>query len=99
MWRDFPQRVAEATGCAALVYSRAGYGKSDAITLPRPASFMHDEDLVTLPGRDMLAYVVEVYRGALSDQARTGLIPSLSCKTTRTISFTLFLFLLLSAIV
>jgi pimeloyl-ACP methyl ester carboxylesterase len=49
MWRDFPARVAEATGCGALVYSRAGYGNSDPIALPRPVSFMHDEALVTLP--------------------------------------------------
>lgn len=48
-WRDFPARLAEATGCGALVYSRAGYGGSDPITLPRPVSFMHDEALVTLP--------------------------------------------------
>jgi len=36
MWRDFPERVAEATGCGVLVYSRAGYGNSDSIALPRP---------------------------------------------------------------
>lgn len=48
-WRDFPARVAEATGCGALVYSRAGYGGSDPVALPRPVSFMHDEALVTLP--------------------------------------------------
>jgi pimeloyl-ACP methyl ester carboxylesterase len=28
MWRDFPQRVADATGHPALAYSRAGYGRS-----------------------------------------------------------------------
>lgn len=49
MWRDFPAQVAEATGCGALVYSRAGYGDSDPISLPRPIHFMHDEALVTLP--------------------------------------------------
>lgn len=49
MWRDFPSRVATATGCGALVYSRAGYGGSDPVALPRPASFMHQEALVTLP--------------------------------------------------
>ena len=49
MWRDFPQRVIEATGCGALVYSRAGYGGSDPIELPRPVRFMHDEALLTLP--------------------------------------------------
>jgi pimeloyl-ACP methyl ester carboxylesterase len=49
MWRDFPERVAEATGCGALVFSRAGYGNSDPITLPRPVTFMHDEALQVLP--------------------------------------------------
>lgn len=32
-WRDFPLRLARATGCGALVYSRAGYGNSDAVAL------------------------------------------------------------------
>jgi pimeloyl-ACP methyl ester carboxylesterase len=49
MWRDFPARVSEQTGCGALVYSRAGYGKSDPIELPRPVTFMHQEALATLP--------------------------------------------------
>jgi pimeloyl-ACP methyl ester carboxylesterase len=49
MWRDFPARVAEQTGFGALVYSRAGYGDSDPIELPRPVRFMHEEALVTLP--------------------------------------------------
>ena len=49
MWRDFPARVAAATQCGALVYSRAGYGNSEPVTLPRPVSFMHDEALITLP--------------------------------------------------
>ncbi|HEX6367773.1 MAG TPA: alpha/beta hydrolase [Longimicrobium sp.] len=42
-WRDFPDALAAATGCGALVYSRAGYGRSDPIPLPRPVRFMHDE--------------------------------------------------------
>ncbi|HSF90727.1 MAG TPA: alpha/beta hydrolase, partial [Paracoccaceae bacterium] len=29
LWRDFPQKVADATGCGVFVYSRAGYGQSD----------------------------------------------------------------------
>jgi pimeloyl-ACP methyl ester carboxylesterase len=49
MWLDFPRQVAEATGCGALVYSRAGYGNSTRAALPRPVTFMHDEALVTLP--------------------------------------------------
>jgi pimeloyl-ACP methyl ester carboxylesterase len=43
MWRDFPDRLVERTGCGALIYSRAGYGKSDPVPLPRPVRFMHDE--------------------------------------------------------
>lgn len=43
LWRDFPDALAEATGCGALVYSRAGYGRSDPAPLPRPVRFMHDE--------------------------------------------------------
>ena len=42
-WRDFPRRLAEKTGCSALVYSRAGYGSSPPAKLPRPISYMHDE--------------------------------------------------------
>ncbi|MBM3567643.1 MAG: alpha/beta hydrolase [Alphaproteobacteria bacterium] len=43
MWRDFPERLVAATGCGAMVYSRAGYGASDAVELPRPLAYMHDE--------------------------------------------------------
>ena len=49
VWRDFPERVAEATGCGALTYSRAGYGGSDGVDLPRSSRFMHDEALIALP--------------------------------------------------
>lgn len=42
-WRDLPARLAEACGCGALVYARAGYGRSDPAPLPRPVRFMHDE--------------------------------------------------------
>lgn len=43
LWKDFPDRLARRTGCGALIYSRAGYGKSDPVPLPRPVRFMHDE--------------------------------------------------------
>ncbi len=49
LWRDFPTRLAQATGCGAFVYSRVGYGKSDTCSLPRPISFMHDEGLDFFP--------------------------------------------------
>jgi pimeloyl-ACP methyl ester carboxylesterase len=49
LWRDFPARVAEATGRRTLVYSRLGHGASDPADLPRTPRFMHDEALQTLP--------------------------------------------------
>jgi pimeloyl-ACP methyl ester carboxylesterase len=49
MWRDFPGRLAHATGCNALVYSRFGYGNSDPLRTDRPVRYMHDEALVALP--------------------------------------------------
>ena len=49
MWRDFPDRLASAIGCGALVYSRMGYGASDPVRGPRPIRFMHDEALDVLP--------------------------------------------------
>jgi pimeloyl-ACP methyl ester carboxylesterase len=49
MWKDFPARAAEATGCEVLAYSRYGYGRSDPLEGPRPVRYMHDEALVALP--------------------------------------------------
>lgn len=49
MWRDFPERVARATRCDAIVYSRFGYGNSDPLTEPRAVRYMHDEALIALP--------------------------------------------------
>src|SRR6266404_3146982 len=49
-WRDFPQDVAQALGCRALVYDRYGYGQSDVLQEPRRSvRFMHDEALFSLP--------------------------------------------------
>jgi len=42
-WRDFPSWLATATGRAALVYSRAGYGRSPMRKAPWPVEFMHEE--------------------------------------------------------
>ncbi|NMG75767.1 alpha/beta fold hydrolase [Aromatoleum diolicum] len=49
MWRDFPQKVADASGCEAVVYSRAGYGRSDPAQLPYSVRYMHEEGLTVLP--------------------------------------------------
>ncbi|MFO1402850.1 MAG: hypothetical protein U1F30_16860, partial [Steroidobacteraceae bacterium] len=40
LWKDFPQRRAHAAGCHALVYSRAGYGRSTPLDAPRQPDFM-----------------------------------------------------------
>ena len=49
LWRDFPRRLAEATGRRALIYSRAGHGFSDVPEAPRTPRFMHEEALDVLP--------------------------------------------------
>lgn len=45
MWRDFPDRLARDTGLGALVYSRAGYGRSSPAALPRPDDYLQREAL------------------------------------------------------
>lgn len=51
MWKDFPQRLCDATCCRGLVYSRPGYGRST----PRAAGqawgldFMHRQAQQVLP--------------------------------------------------
>jgi len=45
LWRDFPEKLAAATGCGVLAYSRFGYGQSPPVKLPRPLTYMHDEAL------------------------------------------------------
>jgi pimeloyl-ACP methyl ester carboxylesterase len=49
LWRDFPARLAEATGCETIVYSRYGYGQSDVLEANRYTGYMHHEALAVLP--------------------------------------------------
>src|SRR5712675_731775 len=49
MWKDFPERVAETTGCGVLAYSRYGHGKSERLAEKRAVDFMHHEAKVVLP--------------------------------------------------
>lgn len=49
LWREFPDRLSQATGCGVFVYSRAGYGQSDAVSLPRPLDYMTLEATNVLP--------------------------------------------------
>jgi pimeloyl-ACP methyl ester carboxylesterase len=49
LWGDFPDRLQAATGAGVFVYSRAGYGASSPVKLPRPVDYMHREALDVLP--------------------------------------------------
>ncbi|MFI5180992.1 MAG: alpha/beta fold hydrolase [Thermoanaerobaculia bacterium] len=48
-WRDFPDRLAAASGCGALLYSRMGHGASGPLPGPRTERYLHDEALEVLP--------------------------------------------------
>lgn len=49
MWRDFPHKLATATGCRVVAWSRAGYGGSSPYPEPRTPRYMHREAEETLP--------------------------------------------------
>ncbi len=49
LWRDYPWRLAAATGCGALVYSRRGYGSSTPHPGPLGTDYLHREATGTLP--------------------------------------------------
>jgi pimeloyl-ACP methyl ester carboxylesterase len=81
LWGDFPQQLQEATGAGVFVYSRAGYGASSPVTLPRPLDYMHKEALEVLPklleaigfrrgilvGHSDGASIAAIYGGGLQD--------------------------------
>ncbi|GAA0621231.1 alpha/beta fold hydrolase [Halomonas beimenensis] len=43
LWRDFPERLARATGRAVVAYDRLGYGRSDPYPGSLPHRFIDDE--------------------------------------------------------
>ena len=49
LWGDFPEKLRQATGAGIFAYSRAGYGQSSPVTLPRPLDYMQREALEVLP--------------------------------------------------
>ncbi|MGA3304984.1 MAG: alpha/beta hydrolase [Stellaceae bacterium] len=49
MWRDFPAKLAAASGARTVTYSRWGYGTSAPMTAPRKVDYMHHEALEDLP--------------------------------------------------
>jgi len=48
-WRDFPEQICNTTGLRGFVYSRTGYGGSEAVELPRPVNYLNDEAENGLP--------------------------------------------------
>jgi pimeloyl-ACP methyl ester carboxylesterase len=88
LWRDFPQKLAEATGCGVFAYSRAGYGRSDSIEVPRPLDYMTREARFSLPvvlgaigfrrgalvGHSDGASIAAIYAGEHDDERVKGLV-------------------------
>jgi pimeloyl-ACP methyl ester carboxylesterase len=88
MWNSFPDQLAAATGCGVFAWSRAGYGKSNPVSLPRPISYMEDEALKVLPkvlsaigfrrgllvGHSDGASIATIYAGSIQDHRVRGLV-------------------------
>src|SRR5438477_1312213 len=88
MWGDFPDKLAAATGAGVFIYSRAGYGKSSPVPLPRPLTYMHDEARQTMPrlldvigfrrgllvGHSDGASIATIYAGSVQDHRVRGLV-------------------------
>jgi pimeloyl-ACP methyl ester carboxylesterase len=88
LWGDFPDQLARITGAGVFVYSRAGYGRSSRVSLPRPLTFMHDEAREVLPrvldafgfrrglllGHSDGASIAAIYAGSCQDHRVRGLI-------------------------
>jgi pimeloyl-ACP methyl ester carboxylesterase len=88
LWRDFPDRLARATGHGVFVYSRRGYGHSQPCTLPRPLDYMTREAMHVLPdvlseiglqrgillGHSDGASIAAIYVGGIQDHRIRGLI-------------------------
>lgn len=49
MWKGFPDRLCERTGCPGLVYDRQGYGQSSPLTGNRTIHYLHKYALEELP--------------------------------------------------
>src|SRR3569623_575817 len=88
LWRDFPVKLLEATGAGSFLYSRAGYGQSSPVALPRPLDYMHCEACDVLPklldaigfqrglllGHSDGASIAAIYAGAHQDHRLQGLV-------------------------
>ncbi|MDX1383251.1 MAG: alpha/beta hydrolase [Thermoanaerobaculia bacterium] len=80
LWKDFPDRLAAATGLPVVAYSRLGYGGSDPAPLPRGVDFMHREAQDTLPS---LLRALRIDRAVLLGHSDGGSIALIHAATVR----------------
>ena len=73
-WKKFPDVVAAETGCAALIYSRYGFGQSDPLSEPRDVDYLAHEALVVLPAVLAARGIVDPILIGHSDGATIALI-------------------------
>jgi pimeloyl-ACP methyl ester carboxylesterase len=74
LWRSFPEDLAEQTGYCVFAYSRAGYGQSDPVGLPRPLDYMTREAIDVLPGvLDAIGFKRGILLGNIKDFRVRGL--------------------------
>lgn len=74
MWRHFPEKLAEASGCRVIVWSRAGYGGSDPYRESRTLRYMHREALEALPALIAALHIDRPLLVGHSDGASIALI-------------------------
>jgi len=83
MWRDWPERLARATGCGILSFSRAGYGGSSGSLTGRSADYLETEARQWLPRVLSALNLDDVVLFGHSDGATIALLFAASA-TTRT---------------
>lgn len=81
LWRDFPARLAAATGCDVVAWSRWGYGRSEARSTPWPDGYHETEATLALPDLlstlDIGAHLLWGHSdGATIALLNAGLVPS-----------------------
>src|SRR6202163_31538 len=74
LWRDFPARLAERTGCSIVAYSRYGYGRSTVLREKREPDYMHREAEGVLPALLAQLGIVHPILFGHSDGASIALI-------------------------
>jgi len=88
IWRDFPERIAAATGAGVFAYSRLGHGRSSPAPQPKPVDDMHREAHAVLPklldaigfrrglllGHSDGGSIAAIYAGSVQDHRVRGLI-------------------------